>query len=112
MEKMLLVPCSLEELRQVFQQEVHLLLDAHGGGTNTGQHDLLSTQQACQLLHLSKSSLYGLVHRKAIPYMKQGKRLFFSQKELMAWMATKRQATHEELEAKAATYLQKYSNRH
>ena len=30
MEKMLLVPLSLEELRQVFQQEVYALLDAVG----------------------------------------------------------------------------------
>ena len=109
MEKMLLVPLSIEELRQVFQQEVYALLDAVDRPHSAQEKDLLCTQEVCQLLHLSKAAIYGLVHRKAIPHMKQGKRLYFSHKALMAWMATKQRATQAEIEAQADNYLQQHS---
>ena len=106
---MLLVPLSLEELRQVFKQEVYALLDATGRPPSALDKDLLSTEEVCQLLGLSKAAIYGLVHRKAIPHMKQGKRLYFSHKTLMAWMATKQRMTQAEIEAEAASYLQQHS---
>ena len=108
MEKMLLMPLTPEELRQMFKEELHVLLDAFAGRhSEVREKDLLVTEEACALLNLTRGTLYGLVHRKAIPHMKRGKRLYFSQKELTAWVAAERRATQDEIAAQAAAYLEK-----
>jgi len=51
---------------------------------------LLTIQQASEFLNLSVPTLYGYVHRAEIPVMKKSKRLYFSKKELFAWVKTGR----------------------
>lgn len=50
------------------------------------EDEFLTIQQVAKLLHLAVPSIYGLVHRSQIPYMKQGKRLYFSKDEINAWL--------------------------
>ena len=48
--------------------------------------ELLTVPQAAEFLNLAKSSLYGLIHRKAIPNMKRGKKVYFSKEELINYL--------------------------
>lgn len=48
--------------------------------------DILSIDQASELLKLQRQTLYGYVQRKAIPFSKIQKRLYFSRRELTNWV--------------------------
>ena len=62
---------------------------------------LLTIQEAAELLHLSVPTCYGLVHRKEIPVCKKGKRLYFPKQELIEWIKTGRKQTATELSDEA-----------
>lgn len=68
---------------------------------------LLTIQQAAEILSLSVPTIYGLVSRSEVPCMKKGKRLYFSRQELMNWIKTGRKMTTAETEAKAQEYTQR-----
>jgi len=78
---------------------------------NTEQHNqqnqLLTIQQAGELLNLSVPTLYGYVQRAEIPVSKKGKRLYFSKNELIEWVQEGRKKTISEIEADAGSYLSK-----
>jgi excisionase family DNA binding protein len=65
--------------------------------TETGTVDLMNITQAAKLLDLSKSSIYALTHLSKIPFYKRGKRLYFSEEELIAWVKAGRKITHDEI---------------
>jgi excisionase family DNA binding protein len=62
----------------------NLLLDLkHSNKENQPESDqLLTIQQAGELIKLSVPTLYGYVSRNEIPFSKKGKRLYFSKQEL------------------------------
>lgn len=47
---------------------------------------LLNIQQAAQFLSLAVNTIYSKVSRKEIPYIKKGKRLYFSRDQLAEWI--------------------------
>jgi len=66
------------------------------------------TMSDCALITgLSKSHLYKLVCRKAIPYYKSdgGKLTYFDKSEVEAWQLQHRIKTTDELETEATGYL-------
>ena len=67
--------------------------------------DLLSVGQAGQLLNMTTGSIYQLVHHGKIPYMKRGKKLYFSQKELRSWIQAGRHQTIDEIRNEAIKSL-------
>jgi excisionase family DNA binding protein len=68
---------------------------------------LLTINQAAELLKLSVPTIYGLVSRSAIPVSKPGKRLYFSKKDLLSWIKEGRKKTKDEIEAEAQSYINK-----
>ena len=66
---------------------------------------LLTIQEASEFLKLSVPTLYSKVSRNELPYMKQGKRLYFSSIELMDYIKEGRKKTDAEIEAEADAYL-------
>lgn len=67
--------------------------------------DILTIKEAAELLGLSVSSVYGLVHKKAIPVCKRGKKLYFSRQELLDWIKDGRKKTAKEIDAEAERHL-------
>lgn len=47
---------------------------------------ILTTDQVCRMLHRSRASVYRLVAREMIPYIKQGKTLGFYEDEIIEWL--------------------------
>lgn len=47
-------------------------------------------------------TIYDLVHRRAIPHSKQGKKLYFSKNELLDWIRQGKRKTQTEIEAEAS----------
>jgi len=58
--------------------------------------DLLSINEASIHLNLAIPTLYGLVSNGSIPYMKKGKKLYFSKLELTDWIKSGRRKTSAE----------------
>jgi excisionase family DNA binding protein len=64
----------------------------------------LNIEQTAELLSMSKGSIYGLVHRNAIPYHKKGK-LYFLKSEISDWIKSGKRETKSSLHEKADDYL-------
>ena len=68
---------------------------------------LLTIEQAAEFLILSKATIYSKVSRNELPFMKRGKRLYFSQAELMDYIKEGRHKTVSEMEQEAGSYVGK-----
>lgn len=71
------------------------------------QSDLLTIQEAASLLALSKHTLYNKVNKNELPYMKKGKRLYFSRVELMAYIKSGKISSIQEIQEESFNYLSK-----
>ncbi|MBK7110275.1 MAG: helix-turn-helix domain-containing protein [Bacteroidetes bacterium] len=69
--------------------------------------ELLTVQQAADLLNLAKQTIYGHVHRCEIPVSKKGKRLYFSKTELLDWVRQGKKRTLNEIEFIARNRINK-----
>lgn len=67
--------------------------------------DLLTIQQAGELLNLTVPTMYSKVSKGELPVMKRGKRLYFSRAELMDYIKEGRKKSNAEIEAEAEAYL-------
>lgn len=68
---------------------------------------LFTVQQAANFLNLSVPTIYSKVSRGELPVMKRGKKLHFSNTELMQYLRDGRKLTNSEIEIEAQNYLQK-----
>lgn len=58
---------------------------------------LLTVNDLSKFLKLQKSTIYGYVHNRKIPYIKRGKVLYFEKSEILSWLKTYRQKTDDEI---------------
>ena len=63
--------------------------------------ELLTVEGAASFLSLAKPTIYGYVHRCEIPFMKKGKKLYFSREDLMVWMESSKVQTSTEIKERA-----------
>lgn len=92
------LPAMVDQLRAEIEWIKQYLIQTESFQTskqNPGK--FLSVKEAADFLGLATQSVYGLVCRKQIPYMKQMKRLYFSRSELQSWVEAGRRKTHEEI---------------
>ena len=109
MENVIFTQLSIPEIRQLFRQELETYFATQKQG-NTNQPEpeqLLTVQQAAELLNLSVPTLYGYTQRAEIPGCKRGKRLYFSKQSLFEWIKDGRKKTLAETASEAETYLKK-----
>jgi len=100
------LPEAVTQLRSDVSDIKRLLLEK----SNEPQQEadqLLTIQQAAELLNLSVPTLYGYVHRAEIPVCKRSHRLYFSKQELTDWIKAGRKKTASEISAEADQYLRK-----
>lgn len=65
------------------------------------ENDLLTIDEAAQLLDLARATVYNLVSKRQLPVFKKSGRLYFSKAALIEWIKSGKKATKEELAAKA-----------
>ncbi len=104
---LILTQISLEEMRQMFRQELNILLSNMPATSTTSSpsKDLLTVEEASIYLNLANSTIYRLVRHRHIPYMKRGRKLYFSKEELRQWVEEGRKPTQAVLQAAAETHL-------
>lgn len=89
------LPKAVSELLEKVSKIEDMLSHDH---SNEADHDsLFSIKQASAFLNLSNSTIYGKVCRREIPVSKQGKKLYFSKTELLAWIRSGRKSTIAEV---------------
>lgn len=88
MENVVFTQLSIPEIRQLFRQELETYFanQKQGNTTQPEPEQLLTVQQAAELLNLSVPTLYGYTQRAEIPVCKRGKRLYFSKQSLFEWI--------------------------
>lgn len=62
---------------------------------------------AMEITGLAKATVYSRASMRTIPHRKQGKKLYFSRKELNDWIDAGRRKTRSEIASDAATYARK-----
>ena len=65
---------------------------------------LVNKQEASALISLAESTIERLMKKKAIPYLKIGGRVLFSNQELVNWVALKANATSESTPCSASEF--------
>ena len=59
---------------------------------------------AIELTGLAKPTIYGLVSERRIPHSKRGKKLYFSRRELLEWLALGKRKTRDEIADEAVNF--------
>ena len=112
---MIIVQLDSEQLSNLIQSSVRKVLKETPPQTvePTDQPEqLLTVQQAAELLNLSVPTLYGYTQRAEIPVCKRGKRLYFSKQSLFEWIKDGRKKTLAETASEAEAYLKKKGGCH
>ncbi len=97
------LPEAVLQLHEKLNNIEQLLLNQEKGQTQEDQ--ILTIQQASEVINLSVPTIYGLVQRSALPVSKQGKRLYFSKAELIDWIKQGRKKTAQEISAEADAFI-------
>jgi excisionase family DNA binding protein len=58
--------------------------------------DIMNSQETAQFLNIKLNTLYIKTHKGELPYMKKGKKVYFSRQQLLEWMAEGRRYTRTE----------------
>lgn len=99
------LPKAVNMLTNEVNELKSLLLKKQAEAPTRTTEQLLTIKEASEFLKLSVPTLYSKVSKNELPFMKRGKRLYFSSVELMDYIKQGRKKTGAEIEAEAEAYL-------
>jgi excisionase family DNA binding protein len=107
MNKTILISLPIEDLQTVIIDCVNSCLRDNKQEQSSTNHpeQLFTIQKASEFLCLSVPTIYAKVSRNEIPYMKRGKRLYFSRTELMEYLKGGRKKSQEEIIEEVDSFL-------
>ena len=106
MEDIILSPIKLSDLEILIQNSVERAFKASQSKNETPQEDLMAVKEAASFLDITVSTLYIKTSRNEIPFMKKGKKLYFSRAELRYFLRGGHHKTTEAIKATPEDYLQ------
>ena len=98
------LPISIGKLSDEIQELKQLIEKKLAIDDSNNSDRLMTIDEACDFLSLSKATLYSKVSRNEIPYIKKG-RLYFSSAELLDYLKSGKRKTHAELQDQAHELL-------
>lgn len=99
------LPKAVNQLSQKIDSIQKLLIENSELQPQNQPERLMTVDEAADFLTLSKPTIYSKCSRGELPYMKRGKRLYFSLTELNEYLKAGRVKTVFELENEADNYL-------
>ena len=100
------------QYKRVMAEELKEVADLITANTIFCTKEVLTSDEAARYLGISKSYLYKLTMRQAIPHYKpMGKMCYFNRLELEQWIQSNRVATADELSQQAQAYCMKKTGR-
>lgn len=108
------MPVLLSEQRDEIMALRHMLIETNEMVKRILQPDplpdLMTIKQAGEYLSLTTPTMYNKVSRNQLPYMKRGKKLYFSRAELTEYLKAGRNKTADELIEEVESYLESKKN--
>jgi excisionase family DNA binding protein len=107
----LIITLSREQLGEIISEAVEAgvqrVMARQAAATPAGEEDdLLDAEQAARLLRLKIRSVYNKTSQRELPFMKRGRKIYFSRRELLDWMTAGRTQTRAETLVRAQAMLQ------
>lgn len=100
------LPKAVTMLTKEVSELKRLLIKKQEQPTTEQPEQLLTVQQAANLLHLTVPTIYSKHSKGELPGVcKRGKRLYFSKQSLIEWVKEGRKKSNAEIEAEAEAYL-------
>jgi excisionase family DNA binding protein len=103
MNDIVLTSIDKEEIKQIVTDAVQLAIGRID--KDQDQAKFLNADQACEFLGIAKPTLYTKCSKQLIPYFKQGKKLYFHQAELVAWLKSGKRKTIADIRAEVEMNL-------
>jgi excisionase family DNA binding protein len=107
MENLIFTQLSIQEIRNMLREEVRNALNESIQTKVKQSPEYLTVQELSEMINLAVPSIYGMVHRKQIPYVKRGKKLIFEKSQIEEWLKNGRHKTKQEIDLEAADHVQK-----
>ncbi len=101
------IPVAIQELNAKVDR---LLILLQTDDPEKKDNDLILTEEAAELLNLSINTVYAKVSKREIPFMKRGKRLYFSKSELTNFIKSGKVMTLGEIEENTSKLLSNFRN--
>lgn len=109
MNKTVFISLPIEDLQTVIIDCVNSCLKNNtqeSKPTTEQPEQLLTVQEAANLLHLTVPTIYSKHSKGELPGVcKRGKRLYFSKQSLIEWIKEGRKKSNAEIEQEAEAYL-------
>ncbi len=105
MENIVFTQISIQEIRNILREEVRTAMKDFANSSTSQNPEYLSIEDVSKMLNLAIPSIYGLVHRKQIPYIKRGKKLIFEKTKIEEWLKNGRRKTKEEIDLEVEEHL-------
>ncbi len=99
------LPEAVAQLHEKLENIERLLNAQSNQNPTTSQSTLLTVREAAEFLSLAVPTVYSMVSKGKLPYMKRSKRLYFDRDELLAYLKKGRQQTNKEIEESAFSCL-------
>lgn len=102
MESITITQVNFHEFKALIEEAVRDALKSKAKDTDEfSGGGILTVPQAAELLHLAVPTIYGLLHRRELPSMKRGNRVYFKRSELMQYLEQGRKKTSAEIQNEA-----------
>ena len=100
------LPDAVSRMSEQLNEIRNFLLERDEPQPEPEQNELLTIQEAAEILHLTVPTLYSKNSKGEIPGVcKQGKRLYYDKQVLTDWIRSGRRKSNAEVEADAEAYL-------
>jgi len=111
MGKTILISFPVEDFQTIVFDVVKECLTLHSpvAKSSNQENDVIDIREASLYLGLAIPTIYAKVSERIIPHSKVGKKLFFSRKDLLAWIQNGRRKTVSDLETEANNYTKSKS---
>ena len=100
-----LLPKAVTQLTNEVSELKRLIIENQEQTLAEQPEQLLTIKEAAQFLKLTVPTIYSKVSKGELPVMKRGKRLYFSNTELMEYIKEGRKKSNAEIEQEAEAYL-------
>lgn len=105
---MVIIQLTVDQLKGIIENAIGNALKGYPSQPAPATDELLTVEQAAGFLSLGVATIYSLVSKKSIPYMKpNGKRLYFSKQKLSEWVINGRKKANSEFASGTVEVLRK-----
>ena len=103
------LPEAVEQMFQKLEQIENLLSLREVNSSD--EDELLTIEQASELLHLAKPTIYAMVSRNEIPFSKRSKRLYFSKTDLKEWINSTKKKSKQDVANDLDSFLSNHKTK-